>query len=139
ISPHGFLTFGTSGSFSQHMPLPSNLAPASIIAPLWYTYDPDDRQVYTYYDAARQRFIVQFRLEATIFTGPIGTTGTYVFQVHLYADGSMRFLYEEVPDMVRGTVGIQNEFRQQGLTLAYNRSYLADGFAVTLRPAADFV
>lgn len=139
ISPHGFLTFGTSGSFSQHMPLPSDLAPASIIAPLWYTYDPDDRQVYTYYDAARQRFIVQFRLEATIFTGPIGTTGTYIFQVHLYADGSMRFLYEEVPDMVRGTVGIQNEFRQQGLTLAYNRSYLADGFAVTLRPAADFV
>lgn len=141
ISPHGFLTFGTSGQFNVPTSLPSIVAPPALIAPLWHRFNPDNRLVYTYHDATHERLVVQYELEATIF--PPGTTplsGTFVFQVHLYKDGRIRFYYRDVAEeLMVGTVGLQDDFRQQGVTLADKTPFLTDSLIVSWDPVPEYV
>ena len=107
--------------------LPSNLAPRTMIAPMWddlnftqaskaYIMNETHKTVIAYHDVYR-------------VTGE----GPFTFEAILYDNGNivLQYLHLENPP-ADYTVGIQNDMADDGLTIVYNQPYLKDSLAVMI-------
>ncbi len=133
ICSNGFLSLSSSSTAYSNSPLPSTGAPAHMIAPFWDDLNVSGGNVYYYDDGTR--FIVQWE-----GVDHYGSGGPYSFQAILNADGSIEYQYNSVlPPTDSATVGIQNGTGTDGLTVAYNTGYVADGLAVRIFAVPQWV
>ncbi len=127
VCTNGFLSFSSSSTEFSNQFLPSPLAPANVLAPFW-----DDlifisgSTAHAYADG--ERFVVQWSNVARF-----GGGGPYTFQVILDHEGAItyQYLFMGSPS-TDATVGIQNASRDDGLTIAFNTSYVHGGLAVRI-------
>lgn len=135
IGTNGYLSFtSSSGVFDNH-PFPTTTGVPNMVAPMWDDFD----------------FGVAHRAYATFTNGRFvvswigvprlgGGGGTYTFQALLWPNGEIRFQYLSL-GVTRNsaTVGIQNQTRTIGLTVAHNAAYLKDSLCVRIRPVTQWV
>ncbi len=125
VCTNGFLTFGESNPDFFNQPLPSEWAPANLIAPLW-----DDLRFVSSQNAVYVGTNDEFTVQFTDVPGASGD-GARTFQVTLFRDGRIMFRYFKLDGTVdNATVGIQDGTRQIGLQVAFNHAYLHEGLAV---------
>ncbi len=155
ICSNGWLAMGeTPLVHYRNFSIPSKGSPGNMIAPFWDNLNQTgNRRVYTYYDEANNRFIVQWYRMSNQYSG-----ATQNFEVILndpaehgsgFGDGEIIFQYEEVgnTDARDGyaTVGIQNADRTDGLLYTYWNQYdasaspLVSGRAIKFMPLGDVV
>ncbi len=127
VCTNGWLSFTTFSVAYNNVNLPSMLAPRAMIAPLW-----DDLLFLTdsklYFEDQGTKAVILFQ-DVYRVTGE----GPYTFEVILYDNGNMVLQYLSLNSLVDDyTVGIQNHLADDGLTIAYNESYLHDSLAVLI-------
>jgi hypothetical protein len=133
VNSQGALTFGgpLTTFFFGNMPIPGFFifsAPPFLIAPLWdEVISPIGGSIY--YKEEADRVIVQYQ-DVRSLSG----TGTYTFQVVLFADGTIEFHYLSLTGPTDScTVGINNEWGQ-GMGIAFNTPYLQDNMVIRISP-----
>ena len=132
IASNGLLAFASANASEYtNEPIPTGASPNALIAPFWDDLDPTrGGTVYYEYDAADNRFIVQY-------DGMLGysTGGPYTFQVILAPTGVITFQYESMATPLdEATVGIENDAGDDGLQVAFDTPYVRDGLAVQINP-----
>ena len=127
ICTNGWMSFTTFSVAYNNVALPSNLAPRCLIAPLWDDLNvTDSSKVFS--ETRGNKFIVQFQ-DVYRITGE----GPYTFQTILYDNGNILLQYLTLDSLVDDyTVGIQNHDATDGLTVAFNESYLHQNLAVLI-------
>ncbi|QXD14069.1 S8 family serine peptidase [Rhodocaloribacter litoris] len=136
VVSNGYLTFNAGGSDFSNDPIPSTATPNNLIAPFWDDLNPGaGGTVHTYYDAANERFIVQF----TDVPHYISSNGTYTFQAILYRNGTLLFQYEELGNVTSATVGVENATGEDGLQVVFNAPYLTEELAVAIQYAPPYL
>jgi len=137
VCSNGWLSFtSTSTSLSNQM-LPNSGAPENLLAPFWDDLRPDTADganVYYLYDGTR--LIVQYDNVLRYSSG-----GPYTFQVLLYPDGTIVYQYADMQGtrLDEATIGIQNDLRDDGLTVAYNTDYVHDGLAIRFQAFPEWL
>jgi len=129
ICSNGYLTFGVDGSDYTNDPIPDTTDPDDFIAPFWDDLNPSSGgQIYYYYDAENEQFIVEW------YQVPHwGGGGTYTFEAILYPDGHVLYQYESMSgNLTSATIGLENSTGTVGLQVVYNASYVHDSLAVWL-------
>ncbi|TMQ66477.1 MAG: choice-of-anchor D domain-containing protein [Candidatus Eisenbacteria bacterium] len=129
VCTNGFLTF--TGFFSPHanQPLPSGATPPNLVAPFWDDLAFTSRTMYTHFDGLR--FVVAWTEAAHV-----GGGGPYTFEAILYPSGEIIYQYLSMASPTNSaTVGIQNGARDDGLTAAFNASYIHDSLAIRFLPS----
>lgn len=133
ISTNGYITFGNDPVDHSNDQIPFSMDPDDFIAPLWDDLRTVDESVlYTYFDVESDRFIIQYQ-DWKFYTG--GGSGDLDFQIQLYPNGDIYFLYENLEGtLTSSTVGIENFDSSIGLQVAYNEVYLENNLAVKISP-----
>ncbi|HTY87730.1 MAG TPA: DUF5060 domain-containing protein [Candidatus Acidoferrum sp.] len=133
ISPNGFVTFGRfAGDTSTNTALPNASAPSNCIAFFWDDMElSPTSHVYALTDPINGAFTLQF--QNAVFKG---TTATMNAELILKTTGEILMEYQSLAVSNACTVGVQNDTRAQGTTVAFNQNYLRSGFAVRLMPLA---
>lgn len=127
VCTNGYVTFKTKSTAYVNYPFPHAGAPANVIAAFFKDLDlRSDSGVY--YTADAERAIVQY--ENVKFGYPVHN---YTFQIVLQRDGTILFYYKSMGNVLDASVGMQNELKNCGLTLAHNRAYLKNEFAVQIQ------
>ena len=127
VCTNGWLSFTTFSVAYNNVNLPSLLAPRAMIAPLWddLLFQADSK---LYFEDQGTKAVILFE-DVYRVTGE----GPYTFEVLLYDNGNMVLQYLSLNTLVDDyTVGIQNHQADDGLTIAYNESYLHDSLAVLI-------
>jgi len=140
VSVNGWLHFGdfSFGGFTNQ-PIPDSDAPNDLLAVFWDDLDMRDQgRVYTYFDEATNRFIVQWDDVEKLADGE-GTTLT--FQAVLTPIGGALYQYDTMNATLNSaTVGIENADGTDGLQVAFNTDYMEEGLAVQISsPTPDFI
>ncbi len=127
VCTNGWISFTTYSVAYNNVSLPNVLAPRSLIAPLWDDLNfTNDSKVY--YQQETNKFIILFR-DVYRVTGE----GPLTFEVILYENGNVLLQYLSLAGLLpEYTVGIQNQTGDDGLTIAYNETYLKDSLAVLI-------
>ncbi|MGL1934531.1 MAG: S8 family serine peptidase [Fibrobacterales bacterium] len=134
VSSNGYLTFGTGTASIGNYPLPSALAPANLIDLFHDDLDPGDGGTIYFQDFGTHA-IVEFNA-----VYPYSGTGSYTFQAVIHASGKIAIYYNSLVGTLTGnTVGIQNGNRDDGLTVAYNTSYLKNQLAVEFKTGVSWL
>ena len=133
VCSNGYISLSSSQASYSNQPLPTPGAPPHLIAPFWDDLTVASGTVYYYYDGSR--LIVQWDGVLHYSSG-----GPYTFQAILYPDGSFRFQYLDMgqPDS-EATIGWQNGIGTDGLDVAFNTAYVANGLAVEVRAVPQWV
>ncbi|MCK9995017.1 MAG: S8 family serine peptidase [Candidatus Krumholzibacteria bacterium] len=139
VCSNGWVSFtSTSTSYSnQELPNSGSSVPENLLAPFW-----DDLRIDTstganvFYEYDGSRLIIQFHRVPAYYT-----TGEHTFQVILYPDGTILYQYETMDstDLQLCTVGMQNETKDDGLTVAFNTPYVKDGLAVRFQAFPEWL
>ncbi len=129
IAVNGFASFNTipANGLPNNNPIPGNgTFPNDLIVPFWYNMAlGDEGGIYTYYDQATERFIIQWD---NLIEGDGNTPGSYTFQAILSASGAISFQYLNMSGITdRATIGIQPRNNQDALQIAF-RTPFADNF-----------
>ena len=124
---NGWLSLSTFSVSYNNVALPNVLAPRSLIAPLW-----DDLNFTT-----GSKFYYQQEVNKTIFMYQdvyrVTGEGPLTFEVILYENGNIMLQYLQLDNLVPDyTVGIQNQDASDGLTIAFNETYLKDSLAIII-------
>ena len=131
ISSNGFITFGEGSDQSDNYELPRVDMPSNIIAPFHVDLNPGESGDIFYLNEAT-RTIIQFENVARR-----DSVGSVTFQVMLNDDGTIQFLYKNLPTVSDDvTVGLQNGTRDEGLTISYGSAYLHPGLAIEIYPSS---
>ncbi|MCU4175607.1 S8 family serine peptidase [Carboxylicivirga sp. N1Y90] len=135
IASNGFLTFGTElGTFGgySNKQIPTSGAPDDLIAPFWDDLRPSARRGQVFYQASPDKFIVQYHEVGTWSS----STGTITFQVVLYPNGNIEYLYKDVTlaNSETATVGTENMDGSIGLQVAFNTAFVESNMAVLIFP-----
>ena len=137
VCSNGFLSFSsTSTSYSNQL-LPNSGAPENLLAAFW-----DDLRISTtngsnvYYEYDGAKLIVQYDQVPKYYA-----TGSLTFQVLLFPDGTIVYQYESMVDatLTSATIGIQNEAKDDGLTVAFNAAYIHDGLAIRFQAFPEWL
>ncbi|HET9251952.1 MAG TPA: choice-of-anchor D domain-containing protein, partial [Candidatus Eisenbacteria bacterium] len=123
VCTNGWMSFTNTSTSFANQPLP-NLAPSSpenLIAPFWtdLVLAPNGA---VHYHSEPGRLIVQWTN-----VRPFGSAAPerFTFQVVLFQNGEIAIRYQSViPFSFEGTIGIQNGARNDGLTMAFNTTYV---------------
>jgi len=126
INSNGMIAFdeGISSRVNNSLPVTGM---SSLIAMFWDDLDPRrGGNIYYYFDAAEERFIVAFD-QILLYSGTTGT-GSLTFEAILYPDGVVTLQYGYMDpgtlSLEAATVGIQNTNADDGLTVVYNAAYM---------------
>ncbi len=136
VSVNGAVSLGqTAYMYDNYYPLPSPSAPRNMIAAFYD--DLDTRTIGDiYYKQESDRLIIQYQNVGRSY----GTASDYTFQIVLYADGKIAFLYKEMDGTLNSaTIGIQNGAGTIGLQVAHNATYVSDNHAVLISPQSTFL
>ncbi|MBC8204506.1 MAG: hypothetical protein H8E87_03215, partial [FCB group bacterium] len=123
VSANGWLSFTSHSNAWNNTQLPSTSAPENLIAGWWDDLDPltGDGRVLIWNNGSDST-VVSF-LEVDHY----GTSvqGTYTFQYILQREGRITLQYYEMEGNVSSaTIGIQNQQKNDGLTIAHNNNYV---------------
>jgi hypothetical protein len=140
IGSNGLITFGAGSTSRLNVNLPDSGTPNNLIAMWWDDLDPGEGgNVYYYYDAIGNRFVVSFVNIQNYITG--GGTGSLTFQAILYPNGQVVLQYatmdpgSDVDGLTGATIGIENADGTDGLNAVCNAAYVHDNLAVSFRAA----
>ncbi len=143
ITSNGILTFGGGSTARTNTTMPDNNQPNNMIAMWWDDLDPSAYgNIYYYYDAAENRFIVSF-INIPNYSSSAGT-GSLNFQAVLYSNGKILLQYDvmdpgsDAAGLQGATVGIENAAGDDGLEVVFNSSYMHDQLAIQFT-AADWL
>ncbi|MFN2371015.1 MAG: S8 family serine peptidase, partial [Candidatus Krumholzibacteriia bacterium] len=126
IASNGFISLTSTSTAYGNQQLPNPGAPGHLIAPFWDDLDTQAGTVYWYDDGTR--VIVQWE-----GVSHYGSGGPYSFQAILGADGSIVYQYNSMAEPTNSaTLGIQDGTGSDGLQIAFNTAYVADGLAVRI-------
>ena len=135
VMDNGYLSLTSTVSAPGNQQLPNPGAAGNMIAPFWTDLELSIGTVYYYDDGTR--LIVQW--EGVIPYNGDGSI-TYTFQAILNADGSVLFQYGPMSDPSNvATLGLQNADGSDGLQVAFNTPYVADGLAVRIFAVPQWV
>ena len=136
IASNGYLTFGPKGGEKLNRTIPYALEPNDLMAVWWMNLMPANGDgVYYHYDAANDRFIVEWHQVPRWMR-----SGSYTFQAMLYPDGKVVFQYLRMVfgspyDAGKATIGIENGDGTDGCRVLYNKAgYIHDELAVQFEP-----
>ncbi len=144
VTSEGYITFTeiTSPDWSND-PLPSAGAPSNLVALFWDDLvlrsgtgsEPVRSAAYYHYDGTR--FILQW----DNFYRIADYDTDFTFQLILYPNGKIVYQYETMANaqLDSATIGIQNETRDDGLTVVYNAPYMHDGLAIEIQAGPDWL
>lgn len=138
ISSNGYLTFGDNATAYNSAQIPAtNNNISDIIAPLFTDLKPlgtvedvDWGNIYYYYDQIMDRLIIEY-YQVARYVGS-NPQNFETFQVILYSNGDIIFLYNDMSDQTSCNIGIENTNGDDGLSIAYNTEYVRNGLAVEL-------
>ncbi|NQS98579.1 MAG: T9SS type A sorting domain-containing protein [candidate division Zixibacteria bacterium] len=121
VSSNGWVTFTqTTLTAYTNAAIPSSGAPNNLVCPFWDDLNPSQGgRILYYYDMANERFILEFTDIPHYSTG-----GNYTFEMILYPNGDIDFMYNELtPGTANSaTVGIENADGSEGIQVTYNGS-----------------
>ena len=130
VCTNGWLSFTTFSVAYNNFSLPNNMAPRAMIAPLWddLNFQTDSK---AYYENQGNKIIILYQ-DVYRVTGE----GPYTFEVVLYDNDNIVIQYQSLQGLVHDyTVGIQNHDATDGLTIAFNETYVHDNLAVLISRA----
>jgi probable HAF family extracellular repeat protein len=134
VSSNGFITFGEGSSQYHNEALPSTSMPANEIAACHTDLNLGDSGD-VYYQEFEDRVVIQFT-DAARYTGD----GHESFQIVLQRDGAILFYYLDMNGAIdEATVGIQDATADEGLTIAYQTSYLRNNLAVRITSSTSWL
>ena len=137
VASNGFISFTATNAPFTNQPLPSTGAPGNLLAVFWddMVVDPSDgNEVYVYNDGSR--CIVQFEVRRIAQSNP----PYYSFQAILYPNGSIVYQYNGLGSTQNSaTIGIQNAAGDDGLMVAFNQAYVAEGMAIQFSAAPEWL
>jgi len=140
VGSNGYLSFDPAPTAYYNLPTPLSGSPDDFVAPFWDDLNPSaGGQVY--YLAEANRFVVSW-VNVPRYLYPGGGEGSNTFQVILYPGGRILFQYQSMGNgatMMSATTGIENGDGTDGLGIAYNKSYVANGLAVEIIPPSTWV
>ncbi len=136
VCTNGWLSFTSTRTSLSNYQLPNTSAPENLLAVWW-----DDlhfryvERAYYYYDGTR--FIIEFvDVERYSSYQP----GVFTFEVILYPNGTIIYQYLSMEGYVTSaTIGIQNDTRDDGLTVVYNAEYVHDNLAIKFSAAPEWL
>ncbi len=138
VCSNGWMSFTSTKTTYSNQPLPNSgtAVPENLLAAFWddMVYDENyDSEVLYYNDGSR--LIVQFHLRRIAnWTPPY-----YKFQVILYPDGKIVYQYDTLGTTINSaTIGIQNEAKDDGLTVVYDDDYVHEDLAIEFSAAPDW-
>ena len=120
ICSNGFLSFGPAAAPWTGTPLPDPATPNNLVCPFWDDLSPNQGgAVFYYYDAANERFIVQYNNIPHYSTG-----GSYTFQAIFYPNGEIDYMYNTLtPGTANSaTVGVENAAGTEGIQVTFDGS-----------------
>ena len=133
VSANGYVAFSPfGGDTSTNTVLPNSLAPSNCIAFFWDDLDLGNSftHVYIAQDLIAQTFTVEFQ-NARIK----GTFVNVTCQLVLKSTGEILIQYLAASSATSScTVGVQNAAGDQGLTVAFNQSFVQPNMAIRLTP-----
>lgn len=135
VSSNGILHFAPlTANIITNAQIPNTAHPNDYISPFWD--DLDGRtQGTVHYKQDGNKFVIQFT-NWQKYSGQ----GSLTFQVVLHSNGRIMFYYENmVGTLNSATVGIENATGTDGLQIAYNASYVANGLAVKIAAEPDWL
>lgn len=144
IASNGFIGFGPdAGYYSRNNTiLPDSDPPNNILAWCWDDLDPTNSNNISkvFYHSDGNRLVIQF-VDYSEYQASVGDVINA--EVILYASGRIKFQYQSVAagfdaDEI-ATIGIENEAGDDGLTVAFNTSYLKDNLAVEFSAPAQWL
>jgi hypothetical protein len=109
-----------------------------MIALWWDDLDPPEGgNIYYYYDAIEDEFIVSFENIQNYISG--GGTGSLTFQAILRPSGQIVLQYatmdpgDDTDGLTGATIGIENIDGTDGLEVCFNAAYMHDNLAISLK------
>lgn len=133
-STNGYLTFGGNATEYSNDELVLPTPPNDVIAPFWDDLHSQNGINYFYYDEANARFIIQYD-DWGFYSG----TSSQTFQVQLYQNGKICFLYESVTGSGTPTIGIENSTGDDGLQVTFNEPYVEDSMIIEFSCGPDWI
>lgn len=128
ITTEGFLSFSGASTSPFNSALPATTAPNDLLAVFWDNLNPAAAGQVRHQDMGDGRFVVSY-----LGVAPGSGSGSYTFQVILHSDGRVIYQYQSMTGSVTGaTVGLENATGTDGLTIAFNEDFVADGLAVEI-------
>jgi len=131
ICSNGWLSFTSTNTGYATSALPNSARPENLIAPFMRDLDLRTEGTVHYQQIDDSTFVVQF---TNVPRYGSASSSKATFQVVLNRDGAILFYYQRTDDPTSGLVGIQNQAKNDGLTIAYNQSFLKPNLAVRIRP-----
>lgn len=139
ISPDGFLTFEDPDADSNDIrlgkPIPQDDFVNNLIAAFWGDLEPGTVNGTVHYESKPDYFVVQYT-EVTAYNYRYTPDENITFQVLLYPDGTIKFMYEDVEDSAfldYGTIGIENAAGDDGIQISFfGTEYVQDGLSVVI-------
>ena len=140
FSSNGWISFTNTGSWiwSESLPSQNEWVPENLIALYAADLFPADGSSAWYYsDVANNRFIIQFENWGVCCL----STPYFDMEAIIYSDGSILLQFLEVTGFDNiGTVGIQNQAKDDGLTIAtWNDLYIHNELAVRISKGVDWL
>ncbi len=141
IAGNGFVTFepvtASFGAFSNGQ-IPDSDNPNALIAAFWDDIEPQNGTLH--YQTVGNKFILQYS-DVPHYSG--GQTGTVTFQIVLYSDGNIEFIYNDVEGASftnSCTIGIENSGGTDGAQVVFNNAYLKNEHVVRfIKPQPQFI
>ncbi len=153
ICSNGWMAMGeTPLVHYRNFSIPAKGSPGSLIAPFWDNLNQTSNgRVYSYYDEAAHRYIVQWYQMLNHYSNAIQNFEVILLDPAWYptatGDGIIIFQYEKINNTDSrdgyGTVGIQNHDRTDGVLYSYWNQYapgaatLQSGLAIRFQPMGD--
>jgi len=133
ICSNGFVSLSSSETAPTNSALPAEGAPHNLLALFWDDLLPSSGGAHYYFDGTRA--IIQY----TNFSSYSGG-GSYTMQMQLYPDGAIEYHYKTMlAPLNRATIGIQDASGTDGLTVAYNATYVHDNLAIRFEPMTQWL
>jgi hypothetical protein len=140
VCTNGWLSFTSTATLFDNQPLPNSdpAVPENLLAVLWDDLVYSSQFSSAYYQNDGTKLVVQFNNFARY--GDLRPP-FFTFEAILYPDGQFVFQYLSLGPVVNSaTVGIQNDLRNDGLTVVFDAAYLHDHLAVQfLRPEPGWI
>jgi len=132
---NGWVSFTSTSTSLSNNSLPYDYGPENLLAVWWD--DLHFRYVergYYYYDGSR--LIIEFvDVERYSSYDP----GVFTYEIILYPNGTIIFQYLSMEGFVTSaTIGIQNDAKDDGLTVVYNAAYVHDDLAIKFSTAPEW-
>jgi hypothetical protein len=136
VDANGYINFISTWSSYWNQRLPSINAPAGIIAGYWMDLCPGcHSNGKIFFQSLDNMAIIQYQ-DVPLLSG----SGNVTFQIQLHRSGEIKLIYQNVPiNHTYYTVGIQNQNRDMGLTVAFNTAYLKNNHAIRIATAPNWL